>query len=77
MGLYLRKEGHDGGACVAADDGNSLLVDVDAHSRGDEGASSHDVERRHAEEALGVVDALLFEHLVRVQGWSIRVLGLR
>ena len=31
VGLYLRKEGHDGGACVSADDRDGLLVNISAH----------------------------------------------
>mmetsp|Transcript_45484 Transcript_45484/g.134621 ORF Transcript_45484/g.134621 Transcript_45484/m.134621 type:complete len:380 (+) Transcript_45484:40-1179(+) len=59
----LREEGHDGGAGVAADDGHPDLQRVVAPVRADEGVRAADVERGDAEELLGVVHALLLQHL--------------
>lgn len=59
----LGKEGHNGGAGVAADDSDVLVGGVGALDLGDEAGSADDVEGGYTEEALGVVDALGLEDL--------------
>ena len=59
----LGEEGHDGGAGVAADDGDVLAGRVRGLQLADEAAGADDVEGGDAEEAAGVVDALGLEDL--------------
>jgi hypothetical protein len=59
----LGEEGHDGGAGVAADDGDVLAGGVGGLQLADEAAGADDVEGGDAEEAAGVVDALGLEDL--------------
>lgn len=57
----LREEWDDGGAGVAADDGDVLVCGVGAFELGNEAGGADDVEGCYAEEAGGVVDAFAFE----------------
>ena len=59
----LGEERDDGGARVAADDGDVLVGGVRVADLGDEARGADDVEGGDAEEALGVVDALALEDL--------------
>lgn len=59
----LGQEGDDGRARVAADDGDVLVGRVGSLELRDEARGADDVEGGHAEEALGVVDALALENL--------------
>lgn len=63
VGLRLAKQGQDGDASMAADDGH---VDV-AHGQPSlfsvKCLGAHNVERGDAQDALGVVDALLLQYL--------------
>ena len=57
----LGKEGNNGGARVATDDGNVLVGGVGALVLGNKAGGADDIEGGDAEEALGVVDTLGFE----------------
>jgi hypothetical protein len=59
----LRQQGNDGGARVAADDGDVLAGGVGALQLRDEARGADDVEGGDTEETLGVVDALGLEDL--------------
>ena len=48
---------------MTADDGDVHVVHVQALGLRDEGVGAHDVQGGHAEHLLGVVRALLLEHL--------------
>ena len=59
----LGEERDDGGARVAADDGDVLVGGVRVADLGDEARGADDVEGGDTEGALGVVDALALEDL--------------
>jgi hypothetical protein len=61
----LRQEGDDGGARVAADNGDVLAGGVAVLELRDEARGTDDVEGGDTEQALGVVDALGLEDLGR------------
>lgn len=65
LGFGLAVERQDGAAAVATDDGHLELLGIGtaAQGVGDEGRSSHDVERRDSEETGWVKDTFLPEGL--------------